>query len=237
MGDAPLDMKIEDWKHIFKLDPAKIISDEHLELICTSGTDALVVGGTDNITLSGVEDLLGRIKGKHPIPCVLEVSTMDSIIPGFDGYFVPMVLNSRDKKWMMDVQHQGIKQFQPLIKYVEILFEGYCILNKDAKAFQHTNCVMPDEEDVLAYAYMAEHVFHLPVFYMEYSGKYGDKELVKRVKEELTDTKLFYGGGIETLEQAKEMKQYADCIIVGNSIYTCFEQALETAKINEERTV
>ena len=50
---------------------------------------------------------------------------------------------------------------------------------------------MPDEEDVLAYAYMAEHVFHLPMFYMEYSGKYGDKEVVKRVKEELNDTKFF----------------------------------------------
>ena len=49
------------WKHVFKLDPAKDISDEHLELLCESGTDAIIVGGSDNVTLDGVLDLLVQI--------------------------------------------------------------------------------------------------------------------------------------------------------------------------------
>ena len=37
---------INGWKHVFKLDPNKDISDEHLEQVCESGTDAIIVGGT-----------------------------------------------------------------------------------------------------------------------------------------------------------------------------------------------
>ncbi|CDQ41718.1 MULTISPECIES: heptaprenylglyceryl phosphate synthase [Virgibacillus] len=220
---------MKDWKHIFKLDPAKEISDDHLEMICESDTDAIIVGGTDNITLDGVLDLLSRIR-RYTVPCILEISSMEAITPGFDYYYIPMVLNSKEKKWMMDIQHQAIKEFVDMLEYSEILFEGYCILNKDAKAFVHTNSYLPDEEDVIAYAYMADKVFHLPVFYMEYSGMYGDPALVEKVKTQLDHSLLFYGGGIETAGQAREMKQHADVVIVGNSIYTDIKQALKTVK-------
>jgi len=223
-------MMINEWKHIFKLDPAKEISDEDLEALCESGTDAVMVGGTDNVTLDGVLDLLSRIRRNHTVPCILEVSDEEILTPGFDYYFIPMVLNSKEKKFMMDMQHKAIKEYIDMMEYSEIFFEGYCILNEDAKVFKHTNSYLPDAGDVMAYAYMAEHVFKLPIFYMEYSGKYGDPELVKEVKAELDKTLLFYGGGIETSIQAKEMKEYADVIIVGNSIYTNFKQALKTVQ-------
>ena len=219
---------LKQWKHIFKLDPAKQISDEDLHAVCESGTDAVIIGGTDNITLDGVLDLLERIKINHQIPCILEVSEKEALTPGFDYYFIPMVLNSKEKKYMMDVQHQAIKEYSDLMEFSEIFFEGYCILNEEAKAYTYTNCFMPDTEDVLAYAYMAERVFHLPIFYMEYSGKYGVPQLVEKVSGILDDTLLFYGGGIETCEQAAEMKEHADVVIVGNSIYTNINEALQT---------
>jgi len=220
---------MNEWKHLFKLDPAKEISDEDLELVCESGTDAIIVGGTDNVTLDGVLDLLSSIR-RYSVPCILEVSNMESITPGFDYYFIPMVMNSTEKKWMMDIQHKAIKEYKEIMDWDEIFVEGYCVLNEKAKVFQRTNCSLPEEEDVLAYAYMAEHIFHLPIFYLEYSGTYGSPEMVKKVKEELKETQLFYGGGIENLSQAKEMKEYADTIIVGNSIYTNLKEALKTVK-------
>lgn len=218
------------WKHIFKLDPAKNISDEQIKCLCSSGTDAIMIGGTDRITYDKVYELFTRVR-PYQIPIILEISTLHSIVPSFDYYFIPMVMNSREKKWMMDIQHQAIKQLKPLIHKVDIFFEGYCILNEDSKAFQKTNCVLPTEEDVLTYAYMAEHVFSFPYFYMEYSGMYGDPDLVKKVKGELCNTLLIYGGGIKTRDQAKEMAKYADMIIVGNSIYTDFNEALATAEV------
>ncbi|MGJ9458374.1 heptaprenylglyceryl phosphate synthase [Oceanobacillus sp. CF4.6] len=222
--------KINEWKHIFKLDPAKEISDEHLDWICESGTDAIIVGGTDNVTLDGVLDLLSRIRRRHTVPCILEVSEEEILTPGFDHYFVPMVLNSKDKKFMMDIQHKAIKEYIDMMEFSEVFFEGYCILNEDSKAFKHTNSFLPDADDVKAYAYMAEHVFHLPIFYVEYSGTYGDPKLLEEVRKELDDTLLFYGGGIENSMQAKEMKEHADVIIVGNSIYTDIKGALQTVK-------
>ena len=63
---------------------------------------------------------------------------------------------------------------------------------------------VPDEEDVIAYARMAEHLFKLPVFYMEYSGMYGDPEIVRAASRILENTKLFYGGGIKNAEDAKD---------------------------------
>jgi putative glycerol-1-phosphate prenyltransferase len=220
---------MREWKHAFKLDPAKEISDEDLELVCESGTDVIIVGGTDNVTLDGVLDLLSSIR-RYTVPVVLEISSMDAITPGFDYYYIPMVLNSNDKKWMMDIQHEAIKEFKDIMNWDEIFVEGYCILNEEAKAFHYTNCKLPSEEDVVAYAYMAENIFHLPIFYMEYSGKYGNPELVKKVKAELKNTQLFYGGGIETAEQAREMKDYADVIVVGNGIYSNIKEALKTVQ-------
>lgn|SRR5690625_199370 len=229
VGDNALNYRINEWKHVFKLDPAKAISDEHLEQLCESGTDAIIVGGTDQITIDNVLDLLYRVR-RYAIPCALEVSEMDAITPGFDHYFIPMVLNSTEKKWMMDIHHEGIKQYKELIDWNETWMEGYCIMNPDAKAFKKTACMIPTEEDVLGFAFMAEHIFHLPIFYLEYSGIYGDPTLVEKVKQELVETLLFYGGGISNEAEAEKMKEHADVIVVGNSIYTDFKSALKTVK-------
>ncbi|GAB4074472.1 heptaprenylglyceryl phosphate synthase [Barrientosiimonas marina] len=225
---------LQDARHVFKLDPAKFITDDDLEAVCESGTDAVIVGGTDHVTLDGVLDLLMRIR-RYSVPCGLEISSMEAITPGFDAYLIPMVMNSRDKKWMMDIQHQAIKAYKDLINWNDMAVEGYCILNEDAKAFQYTNCDLPDHDDVVAYAYMAEHMFHLPIFYLEYSGMYGDEELVQEVREQLCHTQLVYGGGIASKAQAREMTKHADTIVVGNLIYLDIGEALQTVEaVNTE---
>lgn len=229
VGDCTVNYSINEWKHVFKLDPAKEISDDHLEQLCDSGTDAIIIGGTDNITIDNVLELLYRVR-RYAIPCVLEVSELEAITPGFDFYFIPMVLNSTDKKWMMDIHHEAIKQHKELMDWDEVKMEGYCIMNPEAKAYQKTSCTLPTTEDVLAYAFMAEHIFKLPIFYLEYSGTFGDAELVRQVSGELNDTQLFYGGGISNEIEAKEMAEHADVIVVGNSIYTDFSSALQTVK-------
>lgn len=224
-----MNVEFGQWEHVFKLDPAKEISDKHLEMLCESGTDAIIIGGTDNVTFDNVLELMYRVR-QYALPCVLEISTIDAISPGFDRYFVPTVFNSREKKWVIDIQHEAIKQYSHLMNWDEIVMEGYCILNSKAKAFQKTNCYLPKLDDIVSYAQMAEKMFRLPIFYIEYSGTYGDPNVVKEVKRVLSETRLFYGGGITTKEEAEEMKQYADTIVVGNSIYTHFSDALTTVK-------
>ncbi|PKR76981.1 heptaprenylglyceryl phosphate synthase [Halalkalibacillus sediminis] len=215
------------WRHIFKLDPNKKITDENLEQICESGTDAVIVGGTDGVTLDDVLDLLARIR-RYTVPCIMEVSNLESITPGFDFYFIPMVLNSTDKKWMLDLHHQAVKEYGDFIEWEELMAEGYIMLNPDSKAYQQTDAKATTEEDVIAYAQVAEHLFNLPFVYLEYSGTYGDPALVEKVNQTLDQSMLIYGGGIESKEQAKEMAERSDIVVVGDVIYEDINKALRT---------
>lgn len=218
------------WRHIFKLDPNKPIDDSDLEKICMSGTDAIIVGGSDGVTFDNTIELLGRIR-RYTVPCVLEVSTIASISPGFDYYFIPMVLNSNDELWFKGLHHKAIKKLGPLMDWDKLALEGYCVLNENSKVAKLTKAQTKiTEEDVIAYAKMAEHMFRLPIFYVEYSGTYGNPSLVASVKDVLRETKLFYGGGIDGFEKANEMAQHADTIIVGNIIYENISSALQTVK-------
>ncbi|SDH77382.1 putative glycerol-1-phosphate prenyltransferase [Alteribacillus persepolensis] len=217
-----------EWEHVFKLDPAKELSDEDLEAVCESGTDAVIVGGSDDVTLDNTLSLLARIR-RYSVACTLEVSNLESITPGFDYFFIPTVLNAEDSRWITGLHRQALKEFGPIMNADEIITEGYCILNSESKAAKLTNAdTNLDKDDVEAAAMLADTLFHLPIFYLEYSGMYGDKEFVKAAKLTLQHAQLFYGGGIETPEQAEEMAAYADTVVVGNVVYTDIKKALQT---------
>ncbi|WP_082235203.1 heptaprenylglyceryl phosphate synthase [Halobacillus massiliensis] len=222
-------LQVKNWQHVFKLDPNKPLQESSLQMICHSGTDALIIGGTDGVTFNKVFDLWERVQ-QYDIPCVLELSNLEAIMPGFDGYLIPSVLNSRDRQFIIGLHHHAVKEYGDLITWNDLLVEGYCVMNDEAKVYQETSCQLPTANDAVAYAQIAEHMFHLPIFYLEYSGTWGDPELVKQVKRELNHTLLFYGGGIETKEQAQMMKQYADVIVVGNIIYKDIQAALRTVE-------
>ncbi|NLY79681.1 MAG: heptaprenylglyceryl phosphate synthase [Lysinibacillus sp.] len=230
-------MDFKDWRHIFKIDPAKEISDEDLEKICESGTDLILVGGTDGVTLDNVLDKLVRIR-RFSVPIALEISTIDSITPGFDYYLIPSVLNSTNTKWVKDLHHAAIKEYGDIMVWDELIAEGYCVLNPDCKVAKATEAKTDlSKEDVIAYARLAENYFKLPIFYVEYSGTYGDVEIVSAVKEVLKETQLFYGGGIHKAQQAKEMAQFADTVIVGNVIYDDLNEALKTVDAVKSVTI
>ncbi|MCJ1661793.1 heptaprenylglyceryl phosphate synthase [Staphylococcus sp. NRL 18/288] len=222
---------IKEWQHVFKLDPAKDISDKDLEALCMSETDAIMIGGTDDITEDNVIHLMSRVR-RYPLPLVLEISNLESIMPGFDFYFVPTVLNSKDTRYHNGILHKALKQYGHMINFEEVIFEGYLVLNAESKVAQVTQSDTElTAEDIEAYAQMVNDMYKLPMMYIEYSGKYGDIEKVKAASLMLSTTQLFYGGGISSLEEAKKMKDIADTIVVGNIIYTDIKKALKTVKI------
>lgn len=221
---------VREWRHVFKLDPNKDIDDDLLELVCESGTDAVVIGGSDGVTLDNVLDLMVRVR-RYPLPCVLEVSAIDVVTPGFDLYFIPTVLNSTDSKWITGLHFEAMKEYGELMNPDELIIEGYCIANPDCKAAQLTGVSEKlQAEDIAAYARVAGQLLKLPLFYLEYSGTYGDLESVKAAAAALseTETLLVYGGGIQTAGQAKEIGKHADIVVVGNAVYEFPEEALKT---------
>ncbi|TMW71112.1 heptaprenylglyceryl phosphate synthase [Alteribacter natronophilus] len=223
-------LEYHEWQHVFKLDPNKEISDDDLEAVCESGTDAVIVGGTDGVTEDNTLNLLMRIR-RYSVACALEVSTMDAVTPGFDYYLIPSVVNTEKAEWVNGRHHAAIREFGPVMNWEEVLSEAYCVLNPEAKVAKLTEAKTDlSEEDIVAYARMTENLIRMPVFYLEYSGTYGDPAVVEAAAGVLDRTRLFYGGGITNADQAKEMAAHADTIVVGNVIYDDLKSALKTVK-------
>lgn len=221
---------VTSWRHAFKLDPKKELSDVDLQRICQSGTDAIIVGGTDGITFDNTVELMGRIR-RYELPCVQEVSNRHAIVPGFDGYLIPIVLNASEIEWVVGAQHEAVKEFGGMIPWSRVLAEGYVVLNPHSRVAKRTRSRTDlTANDVTAYAEVAERLYHLPLFYVEYSGTFGDVDIVRAAKKGLSQARLIYGGGIRSVAQAKEMASTADTVVVGNYVYENIEGALKTVK-------
>ena len=122
---------IQSWRHVFKLDPDKEIDDETLDAVCLSGTDAIMVGGSTGVTYENTVDLLSRVR-RYESPCVQEVSDLEAVVPGFDLYMVPMVLNTQDPTWIMGRHREGIERYGYMIPWDLVVTEGYIVLNENA---------------------------------------------------------------------------------------------------------
>ncbi|MUT64970.1 heptaprenylglyceryl phosphate synthase [Paenibacillus sp. NEAU-GSW1] len=219
------------WKHVFKLDPDKEISDVALDAVCMSGTDAIIVGGSTGVTFENTVDLMARIR-RYEVDCALEVSTMDGAVPGFDGYFVPIVLNTDRAEWINGAQTAGLKEYGSFVPWEETAAQGYIILNADAAAARITGANTElDEEELSAHVMMADRLMRLPVVYIEYSGRFGDMAMLKTARETAKGgARIFYGGGIDHADKARQAAHYAHTVVVGNVVYSDLDAALSTVK-------
>ncbi|OME87090.1 geranylgeranylglyceryl/heptaprenylglyceryl phosphate synthase [Paenibacillus sp. FSL A5-0031] len=216
------------WRHVFKLDPDREISDEQLDAICTSGTDAIIVGGSSGVTFENTVDLMARIR-RYAVDCALEVSTLEGAVPGFDGYFVPLVLNTSRAEWITGRQTEGLIEYGSFVPWEETAAQGYIILNEEATAAKVTGAQTElTEAELTAHVRMADRLMRLPVVYLEYSGRFGDMQLVKRARMTATQARVFYGGGIDNADKARQAAEAAHTVVVGNIIYSDLEAALST---------
>ncbi|MNZ86227.1 Heptaprenylglyceryl phosphate synthase [compost metagenome] len=231
MGESSLKRMIEGWHHVFKLDPDREIGDAELEAVCTSGTDAIMVGGSSGVTYDNTVELLSRVR-QYELPCVLEVSDLEAVVPGFDLYMIPMVLNAGSPEWMIGHHAQAARQYGYMIPWDMLVPEGYVVLNPDSTVAKITGSnVNLSSVEVAGYALIADRLLNLPIVYIEYSGKLGDLELVKEVQRTLGHSRLFYGGGITDAESARRAAAVCDTVVVGNVVYSDLQGALDTVRV------
>lgn len=220
------------WRHVTKLDPERPLSDEALRLLYASGTDAVLVGGSTGMTQEAVLHLLGRL-ADAPMDVALEVSTLESAMPGPGLFLIPLVLNTPDARWMGGAQAMALKHILPVVgEYIPwdlLLPEAYLVLNPEATVARVTGAdTTLDAAGAAAHAAFAGRVLRLPLLYVEYSGVFGDMELLRAVKENAGEAHLVYGGGISNGEQAALAGRWADTVVVGNLVYSAPERLRET---------
>ncbi|MBU3904865.1 MAG: heptaprenylglyceryl phosphate synthase [Nanoarchaeota archaeon] len=206
------------WKHITKIDPDKKITARIVDKIIESKTDAIMVSGTLGISKEKVTSVLKLLKD-YDIPKVLEPAGPHGMVyKGYDWLFVPSVFNTDSSVWVNGMHKAWIREHKDIINWDIVVPEALIILNPKCSAAKVTRAKIITKDEVVAAAITAERFFKFPVVYIEYSGKYGDPEIVEAVKNNLKTAHLIYGGGIRTQQQAAKMSQFAT-IVVGNTIY------------------
>jgi len=206
------------WTHVTKLDPDRQLTPEQVQGVVTSGTDALMLSGTLNVTRQNMQELLRQV-ARYDLPLVVEPSGPEAVISeGIDLLFVPSVMNTRNVEWIVGKHTQWVSQQE--IDWDRVVPEAYIVLNPRSSVGKVTGaaCDLAPEQ-AAAYAIVADRYFHFPIVYIEYSGMYGDPRVVRAVCEALDSAVLYYGGGIDSPEKAAEMARFADTIVVGNAVY------------------
>jgi phosphoglycerol geranylgeranyltransferase len=205
------------WTHITKLDPDRPIAPEAVKAVAESGTSAVMVSGTQNVTSKKIARLVEMLR-PYDLPKVLEPvdGSMVTYDP-FDHVFVPTVLNSGNPAFIVGKHAAWLKRGE--IRWERVVPEAYLVLNPDSAVGRLTQAKPLDAETAAAYAAAAEGYFNFPVVYIECSGTFGSPEVVEAVKRRLKGAALFYGGGIDSAEKAKAMKRWADAVVVGNVLY------------------
>jgi phosphoglycerol geranylgeranyltransferase len=206
------------WRHVTKLDPDKPITPGDVAAIVDSGTDAIFVSGTQNITKDNVARLVDMLSD-YSIPKVLEPAGSPGMRDDLDFIFIPSVFNTKNPKWLVGM-HKDFVRDHAVDYWDRVVPEAYIVLNRlSAVAIVTRAQTGLSPKDAAAYAEVADRFFHFPVVYIEYSGTYGNPELVKAVREKLHNSVLYYGGGIDSREKAEAMAKHANTIVVGNAVY------------------
>ncbi len=213
-------MKWKDWVHVTKLDPDKQLKPGDIDAIAASGTDALMLSGTLNVTQENLADLLKQVK-TYDLPLVMEPAGPEAVLTkGINYVFVPSVMNTSDVQWIVGKHRAWVQMQKGKIPWEYIVPEAYIVLNPDSSVGKVTRAVCDlKAEEVAAYATVADRYFHFPIIYLEYSGVFGNPEVVRAASEAIDSSILYYGGGINSAEKAAQMGKYADTIVVGNAVY------------------
>lgn len=213
--------------HVTKLDPDRPLDRARARAVAGSGTDAVVVGGTQGITRAKVVRLLRLLAGA-PVPVLVEVSDEACAVPGADGYLVPLVLNAAHPDWLGARHARALAVLGRLVPWERVLSEGYVVANPDSAVGRRVGVRRaPGPRQAAGYAWLGAGIMRLPLIYLEYSGRFGGTRLLAAMRAALDRLReaagerplLVYGGGVDGEERARAVLAHADVLVVGNAVY------------------
>jgi len=207
-----------DWNHILKLDPDKELPDGvTYGDLCATGTDAIEIGGTMGMTEANMTAVIDAC-ADHDVPLYQEPSNPSVVVEddALEGYLIPTVFNAGSPFWITGAHKEWVR-IEGSLDWERTTTEAYIVMNPEADVATYTeaDCDL-SPEDVASYAKIAERMFGQEIIYVEYSGTLGEEPVVEAAGEALSESTLFYGGGIHDYDSAYAMANHADVIVVGN---------------------
>ena len=208
--------------HMTLIDPEKLSPQQASKIAensKSSGTSAIMVGGSTFISQIHLDDVVKAIKSTVKIPTILFPNNITGISRHADAIWFMSLLNSTDPYFLMGAQVLGA----PLVKKygLEPIPMGYVIVGEGGTAGIVGKAIaVPYTKPELAAAHaLAGQYLGMRFVYLE--GGSGAKNPVPpemiRVVKHYIDIPVVVGGGIRTKEQALAAASAgADVIVTGN---------------------
>lgn len=212
--------------HMTLIDPAKQSPERAGEIAYEAylaGTDAIMIGGSTDLSIQNVDETVKRIKEKVDLPVILFPSGAHVISKYADALYFMSLLNSTSVEFLIRQQVKGA----PIVKKlgIEPIPMGYIIVEPGMTVGRvgKAEVIRRDRpEDAAAYALAAQY-FGMQLVYLEAGSGAPEPvptSMVKVVRESI-DIPMIVGGGIRKAEDAKAIVNAgADIIVTGTLVET-----------------
>lgn len=207
------------------IDPDKVDASRMLTLIALAEThevSCFFVGGS-LVHSAYIQELVPFIKAHTDIPVVLFPASLLQVSPSADAILLLSLISGRNPDLLIGKQVEAA----PIIKGagLEVLPTGYLLIDggntTTALYMSNTRPIPYEKDDIAACTAMAGEMLGLKLMYLD--GGSGathpvSPSMIRRVRKHC-DTPLIIGGGIRSVEAARERWEAgADLIVVGNAI-------------------
>ena len=210
--------------HMTLIDPAKQSYEKAAQIASTAerlGTDAIMVGGSTDVTQENLDSTVLAIKKVVKVPVIYFPSGAHAISRFTDAIYFMSMLNSRNLKNVIGEQVMGA----PIVAKLglETISMGYMIVEPGMKVGEVGEADLIKRADApTAVAYgLAAQFLGMEVLYYEAGSGAPDpvpEEMVTAIKNKVK-LPVIVGGGIRTPEQAVRLRKAgADVIVTGTIV-------------------
>jgi phosphoglycerol geranylgeranyltransferase len=210
--------------HMTLIDPAKQNHERAAEIASAAeklGTDAIMIGGSTDVTQENLDATALAIKKAVRVPVIYFPSGAHAISPYTDAIYFMSMLNSRNLRMVIGEQVMGA----PIVAKIglEPIAMGYVIVEPGMKVGEVGQADLikrNDPKTAVAYGLAAQFMGMDLIYYEAGSGapEPVPAEMVSAVKSKLK-IPVIVGGGIRTAEQAGILrKSGADIIVTGTLV-------------------
>ena len=210
--------------HMTLLDPDKQTAEEAGRLAgaaATSGTDAIMIGGSTGVTQDKVDATVLAIKATAKVPTILFPASAATLSRHADALYFMSLLNSRDPRLIVGEQRRAA----PLLKAwgLETIPMAYLVVEPGMRAGEVGRAEpIPRKEPQTAVEYaLAAQMLGMKLVYLE-AGSGAPKpvpsEMIRAVRSAI-EIPLIVGGGIRTPEAASAVARAgADIVVTGTVV-------------------